>query len=268
MTSSNEHSALSRFLERLLSRSRLSTEERRAILDLPFRVSQVGANRDIIQPGQHTEEATLVAHGMVARFDAMKDGQRQITSLYIRGDMCDLHSVVAPTAGWGLTALIGSTVLKIPHSALKGLATTFPAIAIALWRDTTVDASILSKWVGNIGRRSARQRLAHVICEMGVRSEAVELGSRGCIPFNMTQNQVADVVGLTSVHVNRTLQELRREKVISTLARTVTVPDWQRLCEVAEFDPTYLLLPARTSPGPRSSLTARETSVRGLPVRG
>jgi CRP-like cAMP-binding protein len=260
MTSSNEHSALALFLSRLLLRSKLSAEEQRAILDLPFHQKQIAPHRDIIRPGEHTDEATLVARGLIARYDAMKDGQRQITALYIRGDMCDLHSVVAPTAGWGLGALNSSIVLRVPHSELKRLAATYPAIAIAFWRDTTVDGSILSKWVGNIGRRDARERVAHLICEMGIRSEAVGIGSRDCFPFNMTQVQLADAVGVTSVHVNRTLQELRRDKVIRTLNRTVTVPNWQKLCEVAEFDPTYLLLPASVTGATASKNVMRQTA--------
>lgn len=265
MPSPSQYAAMPRFLSRLLLRSQLSDEERRAILDLPAQSRQVGPNHDIIQPGGHTDEATLVAHGMVARYDAMKDGERQITAFYIPGDMCDLHSVVSPTAGWGLMGLVGSIILSVPHSALKKLAVTHPAIAMAFWRDTTVDGSILSKWVGNVGRRTAKARIAHVICEMGIRSEGAELGTRDCFPLNVTQFQLADAVGLTAVHVNRTLQDLRRDNLISTLARTVTVPHWQRLAEVAEFDPTYLLLPRNEH---RAGTASHRTLAQVSPIHG
>lgn len=243
MGSDSNHSALTRFLSRLTLRSMLSDEEQDAVLSLRGRSQVLGANHDIIRPGDHTEEATLVAHGITARFDAMRNGDRQITSFYIRGDMCDLHSVMAPVAGWGLMAVSSTTILRIPHSELEQLARNYPALAFAFWRDTTVDASILSKWVGNLGRRNAKSRVAHVLCEMGIRSEAVGLGTKECFTLDASQNLLADAVGLTAVHVNRTLQDLRKRGFISNIGRTISVPDWARLRTVAEFDPAYLLLP-------------------------
>jgi CRP-like cAMP-binding protein len=242
----SSHSALSRFLARLTLRSQLNDEEQRAILGLTCEAREVRANHDILRPGEKTENATLIGHGLAARFDAMKDGRRQLTAIYIPGDMCDLHSVVAPIAGWGLMALSPTSIFLVPHAELKHLARRYPAIAMAFWRDTTVDGSILSKWVGNLGRRDAKARTAHLICEMGVRMEAARLGKPDCFPLDMTQTQLAEVLGLTAVHTNRTLQDLRRDALISTEARTMTVADWQRLCDLAEFDPVYLLLPPNT----------------------
>jgi CRP-like cAMP-binding protein len=92
-----------------------------------------------------------VVEGLVGRFDQMKDGRRQISALYIPGDMCDLHSTVMPVAGWGLEAITTTTVLHVPHYDLRNLATEFPNVALAFWRDTTADASVLAKWVGNSG---------------------------------------------------------------------------------------------------------------------
>jgi CRP-like cAMP-binding protein len=239
--SSGNH-ALQRFLARLLSRSLLTAEEQRAILELPCRTSKVQARRDIVSPGETVDHACLVGKGIVARFDQMRDGQRQIAAFYIAGDMCDLHSVVAPVAGWGMSAMTASTLLFVPHASLRELVVRYPAIALAFWRDSTADASILAKWVGNLGRQDARARLAHLLCEFGTRFERAELGTRTCFMLDLTQEQIADAQGLTAVHVNRTIQRLRGEGVITTLNRTVEVSDWKRLVDIADFDPTYLLL--------------------------
>jgi CRP-like cAMP-binding protein len=235
------HPALERFLARLLLRSTLGGEERRAILQLPYRIDHIQSRIEIVSPGDSVSNACLVAKGLVGRFDQMRDGRRQIAAFYIPGDMCDLHSVVAPTAGWGIVALTSSTILRVPHSDLRRLATGYPAIAMAFWRDGTVDASVLAKWVGNLGRQDARSRLAHVLCEVGTRMERAGFATRNSFDFDVTQEQLADAIGLTSVHVNRTIQKLRGEGILSMRAHRVEIADWNRLADIAEFDPTYLL---------------------------
>jgi CRP-like cAMP-binding protein len=240
---STSHPALEMFLARLLRRSALTGEEHKAILQLPCRAVQVRARTDIVSPGETVDHACLVGKGMVGRFDQMRDGKRQIVAFHIPGDMCDLHSVVAPTAAWGMAALTHSTVIHVPHQDLRRLAFDFPQVALAFWRDGTADASILAKWVGNLGRQDARARVAHVLCELGTRMEAAGLAiGRTCFTLDITQEQLADAVGLTPVHVNRTMQGLRRTDLIATSGRTVNVKDWDGLAEAAEFDPGYLLL--------------------------
>lgn len=237
-----ERHALERFVARLMSRSVLSPEEQEAILSLDCRSSHVPPRVDIVSPGDKVDHACLVAKGLAARFDQMRSGQRQITAFHIPGDMCDLHSVIAPTAAWGIAALSATLVVRVPHAALRGLIETYPAIAVAFWRDGTADACVLAKWVGNLGRQEARARLAHVFCEFGMRMEQAGLGTRLLFDLNATQEQLADALGLTPVHVNRTLQRLRAEGVIATGRQTVEVKDWARLVQIAEFDPAYLLL--------------------------
>src|SRR3954469_523591 len=132
--------ALQKFLSRVLSRSALSSEEQRAILSLNCRASQFPARIDIVSPDERVDYACLVGSGVVGRFDQMRNGQRQTTAFYIAGDMCDLHSVVAPTAAWGLAALSAATILHVPHSELRELVLTYPRVALAFWRDATADA--------------------------------------------------------------------------------------------------------------------------------
>lgn len=245
MTSSA--SVLHPFLKRLLDRSTLNPGERDAILSLKGQRCQARANADIVSPGEVATHSYLVLEGLVGRFGQLFDGRRQITAFHVVGDMCDLHSLVFPKVGWSIQALTPTTLFKVPHHDLRRIAGEYPAIAEAFWRDCVVDASILSQWVVNLGRRDARMRLAHLLCEMGVRMEQTGLGTRLCYELHLTQSQLADALGLTSVHVNRVLQSLRRDAVIATPNRQVRVLDWDRLATLGEFDQGYL----ETGPHPR-----------------
>jgi len=205
-------------------------------------VQRYTQNFDIVSLGQVTDQACLVVDGLVGRFGQISEGHRQITALHIPGDMCDLHSVVSPKVEWALQALSAATIMRIPHREIKALTSRYPTIAEALWRDCVVDASILSQWVVNTGRRDAKMRLAHLACEMGVRMESAGLGTRSGYSLPMTQAQLADALGLTPVHVNRMVAALKSDAVVTFAGRTVVVQDWQRLTELADFDPGYLLI--------------------------
>ena len=240
---------LQRFLDRLTSRSVLSQEEQQAILDLHGHAVQVQSNRDFVKLGEQTEYASLVVAGFVGRFDQNAEGARQITALHVPGDMADLHSVVQPEATSALQALSTATIVRIPHEAVRAAATAFPGLAEALWRDCMVDASILSEWVVNVGRRNARARIAHVLCEMAVRLKAAPAQGEIIFPFPVTQTQLADVTGLTAVHVNRTLQGLRRDR-LADIKHSAHIYDWDALAKAGDFDAGYL----QTNVKPRKRL--------------
>lgn len=239
---SSNHHALSRFLDRLLRHSTLSRDEQEAILDLPSHASQVQARYDIVSPGELVDQACLIVKGLVGRFDQMTDGRRQTTALHIPGDMCDLHSVVQPRPSWSITALTTTTVLHVPHRNLRDLVHAHPGIGLAFWRDTAADAAILSKWLGNFGRKDAQSRVAHLFCEMAVRMEAANLGTRTSYQLPMTQEQLSDATGMTAVHVNRTLQMLRATGTLSFAHGLVEVFDWDGLKRLADFTEDYLLM--------------------------
>lgn len=158
---------------------------------------------DIVVPGQITDSSCLIIRGLAGRFEQMRNGRRQATALHIAGDMCDLHSVMHPKASSSITALTDVAVVFVPHAALYQAAYENPEIAVAFWHDSIADASILAKWVGNLGRKDATARLAHLFCEMGVRMGQACLGEPCHYQLGITQVQLADAVGLTSVHVNR-----------------------------------------------------------------
>ena len=236
---STDTSALQLFLNRLIRRSRLTEQEQEAILGLPAKPVQVQANRDVVRMGDVVDHAYLVVDGLVAQFDQTSQGARQITALFIPGDMPDLHSVVHPQVGWALQALTTTTLVTVPHMALRSIAARHPAIAEAFWRDGIVDAAILSQWVVNLGRRDAQQRMAHLFCELAVRYEQIGTKRTDAFPFPITQAQLADVLGLTAVHVNRVLQKLRTEGVVLE-HRMMQILDWKRLASLGDFDGIYL----------------------------
>ena len=243
-----QHAALHLFVKRLASRSVLAAEEVDALLGLSGQVKQVAAHTDFVRLGEEVDNSCLVVDGLVGRFGQNRDGVRQITCLYIPGDMADLPSVVSPKAAWGLGALTATTILRVPHVELRRLAVKHPSVAETFWRDCVADGSMFSEWVVNVGRRDAISRLAHLFCEMAIRCERADQGDKGSFPLPIRQGDLGDATGLTGVHVNRTLKELRDQSIVELRAGTVTIHDWKRLVSVGDFDPRFLLL---DGPSPR-----------------
>jgi CRP-like cAMP-binding protein len=228
------------FLERLNSRSRLSESEQQEILDLPSHASQVAPNVNFVRLDHVSEHACFIVEGLVGRFEQTFDGERQITALHLPGDAADLHSVVQPKARSALHTMTTTTILRVPHVALRAIAARHQAVAEAFWRDCVVDGAILSQWVVNVGRRDARTRLAHLICEMAVRYKAVRPAQEFFFDFPVTQAQIGDMMGLTPVHINRVLKVLREEGLLSLTKSRVRVMNWPALKDVGEFTADYL----------------------------
>jgi CRP-like cAMP-binding protein len=244
----SRRSALQQFVARLALRSILTEEEQSAVLGLPGHVTRVAARTDFVRQGQQVDHSCLVVEGLVGRFGQNSAGARQITCLHIPGDMADLPSVVSPKSGWGLAALTETTILRVPHADLRRFAAKHPGVAEAFWRDCVADGSIFSEWVVNVGRRDAIARLSHLFCEMAIRCERAGQGERNSFPLPLTQIDLADATGLTSVHVNRTLKELKIRSIVELRAGTVTVTDWDQLVSTGGFDDAFMLLDA---PSPR-----------------
>jgi CRP-like cAMP-binding protein len=247
----SDPSPLQPFLNKLSSRSALGADAQRAILALPAHPAQIKTNRDFVRLGERVDHSCFVVEGLVGRFGQNREGARQITAVHIPGDMIDLHSVVAPDACSALQALTISTILRVPHAALREAARKHPAIAEAFWRECVVDAAVLAEWVVNVGRRDAICRMAHLLCEVACRVEGAGRAGNGRFDFPATQTHVADMLGLTPVHVNRTFQRLKAEKLIRIEQRTVHVLDWDTLAFVGDFDSGYLRIGASTVPGRR-----------------
>ena len=227
------------FIDRLTCRSFLSDRERQLILDLPFRIGEVSANQTCVALGARVVHVTCVVDGMIGRFGKNPQGETQITALHIEGDMADLHSVVQPTATSALMALSTSTILEVPHANLRHVSGAKPAIAEAFWRDCMVDSMVLAQWVVNVGRRDARTRIAHLLCEMVCRYKAAPVDGKVQFRLPMTQYHLADATGLATVHVSRTLKGLA--DIGTTFKhKWVRIEDWDALVETADFDRRYL----------------------------
>lgn len=233
---------LDRFLNRLLQRSPLSAAARRALLAIDARPVQKRARWDVVRAGDEVSHASLVAEGLVARSEQFANGTRRTAAYYVPGDMCDLHSVAVPLAGWNITALTDCTIFEVPHRDLRQLFDRHSDLAMALWRDTVADASILAKWVTLLSGGSARQRLAHLLCEYGIRIQSAGLGSRADFPYPLTQAQTAEIIGTTAVHLSRVVKQLCREGLIEQKRSEILVRDLPLLERTAEYDPQYLLL--------------------------
>lgn len=197
MAFADPHQALSLFLSKLEARSQLGPSERKSVLSLPATPRQVDAHREIVRLGEVVDRSCLVASGLVGRFQQTYDGKRQIVAIYVPGDMADIYSLMIPAAPSALVALTPTTVFHIPHSELRRVSDDLPAVAAALWRDCVADGLILAQWLLNIGRKNARGRLAHLFCELAVRYQNLGMVKGAEFPMLMTQEQIADTMGLT-----------------------------------------------------------------------
>lgn len=247
MSGGRNDTALELWIKRLTMRSSLSEVEIAAIAALPFECADYDPNRDFVRLGQTTHHACVVLRGLAGRFEQTASGARQITALHIPGDAADLHSTPLPKASCALQSLTRSTIAHVPHDALRRLVDDFPAIAMAFWRDCVVDAAILSKWALNIGRASARQRVAHLLCELSRRYAMIGHDPLR-FPLPATQVHLGDATGLTNVHVNRTLKALSQDGLAIARAGRIEIGDPKALEREADFDPAYLHLADGTPP--------------------
>ena len=231
-----------RLIHQLGSIAVLDDADRLALAGLPFRLKTVAENRDIAREGSRRTEVCLVLEGLVCRYKMVAGGRRQILSFHLSGDLPDLQSIHLDVMDHSLSALSAARVAFIPHEAIRALSRKRPAIGDALMRHALIDGSIFREWIANVGRRTALERIAHVMCETYVRMRSLNLVSEGELELPLTQAELGDATGLSNVHVNRTLQELRRLGLITTLKKKHTIVDWDQLRETADFDSAYLHL--------------------------
>ncbi|MGU3664535.1 Crp/Fnr family transcriptional regulator [Methylobacterium sp. A49B] len=222
--------------------TRFSQAEQHALRDLPATIWTVEAQRDIVNEGDPATQCCLVLDGWICCYHLLTEAGRQILSFHVPGDLPDLQCLHLPRPDFGIAAVTRATVAFVPHAKLRELANGFPTIAAALWRETLTCAAIHRAWITSLGRRDARQRLAHLICELYLRLEAVGLADEHILPMPLRQPDLADALGLTSVHMNRTLKAMRTDGLISLRSRRLEIRDWAGLSAVAEFDPQYLHL--------------------------
>jgi CRP-like cAMP-binding protein len=235
---------LTLFMRRLSSRDILKEEEKRVLETAPLRLRDVSRGVDIVSEGDRPSESCLLLSGVSARYNMLPSGRRQITAFHFPGDFVDLHSFVLHRMDHGVMAVTECGVAYVAHSFLKEITDHHPRLGRILWRDTLIDAAVHRQWLVAAGRRSAASQMAHFFCETYLRLQAVGLAAGQIFTFPITQEDLGDALGLSVVHTNRTLKDLRETGLLIWKQREITILNWDGLCQAATFDPTYLDLPA------------------------
>lgn len=218
----------------------LDDRECRAVLSLPHNGGFIERDSYLVRDGDQPKYSCLILSGFAIRQKLVSDGGMQILAIHMAGDFVDLQNALLGTADHSVQALTEMGVAHIPIEAVLQLVADYPRVGLAFWYDTLVDSAIFREWLVNIGRRSARARVAHLLCEFGVRLEQAGAGDRSDYELPMTQHQLADCTGLTAVHINRTLRGLDADKLIVRTKRSVRIPDWHKLAEAGDFQGRYL----------------------------
>jgi CRP-like cAMP-binding protein len=218
----------------------LSSEELDALGELPFTVEKTAVNRYLVKEGEKVTRCCLLVEGYAARHKMSRDGQRQIVSFHMPGEMLDLQHSLLPNADHNLQTMTPATVAWVPIPALTQIASTFPKIAAAFAKDALIDASIFREWVLNVGARDAKTRVAHMLCEFVQRREALGIAPVEAVDLPFSQEQIGDATGMTAVHVNRMLRELTEEGAFTRTGRSYRISDWRKLKAIADFNPAYL----------------------------
>lgn len=240
MTNGSDH-ALALWLKRLMLRSPLSEADRNIVRSFPGTVKVIEGSRDIVRLGEQTEHVSLVVDGVVARFGQMADGNRQFTAFFIPGDMADLHAAVMPVVSSPLQTTSPTTLYQIDRAVIRDAAERSPSLAQAFWCDCVTEGQISAEWLLTIGRGTALARVAHLFCELACRYEAISDES-GRFPLLLTQAHIGDALGLTAVHVNRMVRQLRESGSILMENGHVTILDWTLLRRQGGFTGAYLHL--------------------------
>lgn len=220
----------------------LGAAEQRALRALSCTVRTLEAQSYIVREGDPPTICAVLVSGFAYRQKLTSDGARQIVSIQMPGDPLDLQNMFLDVADHSIQTLTRAEVAFIPRGEFETLARTDAAIGYACLMNVLVEASISREWVLNVGRRDSRARMAHLLCEFAVRLEAHGLVDQYGYDLPMTQELIADATGLTSVHVNRTLKGLEAEGLIARNKRKVSIPDWEALRDVGDFNLRYLHL--------------------------
>ena len=234
--------ALSPLIRRLKIVDSLGEEDVRAIEELPIVMKRAPGDAAIVRMGERPLACCLLVDGFVLRSKTTLDGRRQILAIHQAGDIPDLQSLYLHVMDHDVVTLCECVLGFISHAALRPLIRNRPDIAEALWRDTLIDAAIFREWTVNVGQRDAPSRLAHLIMELYTRLKMIGRVKDHTFHLPLTQVQLAEAVGLTSIHVNRTLQQLRSDGLMEFSRGLLTIKDEKRLKTLAGFDPLYLHL--------------------------
>lgn len=236
---------IDKLLIKLRSYDRLSAEEEDVLRSAAGKIVSFNRAQTIVRAKADLTHSTLLIAGLVQSFRTMADGRRQAVQFAVPGDFIDLHSFLMKSVDHDLVAMSNCEVVQFPHDRLAEITRTHDHLTRLLWLSTTVDAAIERETITSLGVRSAISRLAHLFCELQMRLELVGLappreGPACCYDLSLNQVELSEVLGLTPVHVNRILKELRERGLLTFRGHVVQIDDWPGLVALAEFDPFYL----------------------------
>lgn len=236
-------STLEPMVRRLEYRSKLSGEDRAAVLALPFTLKNVEPRQFLARERELTTHSCTLLSGYAIRSKLVATGHRQILAIHIKGEMVDIQNSFLKCADHSVEMLTSGRVAMIPREEMSRIAFDRPAVGRAMWESTLVEASIAREWLANVGRRDARTRIAHLLCEFSLRLQVAGIGEQFGYELPMTQEQIADATGLTAVHVNRTMKGLESEGLIDrSRPRAIHIGNWRSLADAGDFDSNYLHL--------------------------
>ena len=239
----DSNSTLQPLLRKLRQWRALNDADGAALLALPHVLREMRAGQVVVWDGDRPQSCCAMLSGFAFRHKMAVKGARQILSVHLRGDLVDIHNAMLRVADHNVQMLTDGEIAMIPIEEILALSAARPRVAQALWYETLVDGAIFREWIVNVGRRDARTRIAHLLCELALRHEQAGLGDRLDYEMPMTQEQLADATGLTSVHVNRMLMSLRTDGLIGRGNRSVSVADWAQLAAAGDFNAGYLHIP-------------------------
>lgn len=229
-------------LKKLRRRFEISSEEERVIRDLVSEMRRIPADEVIVRAGEELNVSLLLIDGWLARTKDLAGGERQVTQLHVAGDFADLHGFALKRLDHDVSTMSDSRIAVAPHEKLRDLTEKHPRLARIYWFFTNVDGAIQRELTLSLGQRSAISRMAHLFCELYARLSVVGRTRDDGYELPLTQRELSECLGLTVVHANRTLQELRRRGLVELENRHLRILDRRGLQGVAEFDPTYLYL--------------------------
>ena len=235
-------------IQKLESYGSLSEEEKEFLQRAPSAIRDYQAHKEIVREGDRPGESCVVVEGLAFRFKILPQGKRQILAFHVPGDFCDLHSFLLKRMDHGIAVAGRCKSAAVPHTLIQEITETYPRLTRALMWDVAIDGAIFREWMVGMGRRSAYERMAHLFCELLVRLKVVGLAENDSYELLPTQADLGDALGLSTVHVNRVLQQLRADGLIVSDGKMLTIPDFEKLKEVAGFDPAYLY--GRGGPSP------------------
>ncbi|CAN5430417.1 Crp/Fnr family transcriptional regulator [soil metagenome] len=206
------------------------------------RTAEFAARRTIVRPNEPLTQCTLLLDGIVQRYKDTPEGRRQILAIHVPGDFVDLHSYPLKHLEHHVAAITPVQVALFPHAAIRALTEQSATLTELLWRSTLIDAAINREWIVSVGARGAAVRIANMFCEMYLRLDRVGLAEGLRFGLPLTQIDLADATGLTPVHANRMLRQLREQGLVEFRQGIVEIFDWTALKRFAEFDASYLYL--------------------------